>query len=203
MRKSQRKKPAKNYTEETLSNDTHALTTKIKSRKHKAKASQENQLKPSPTLHGLTTTELQTPDFKTLKERMLELGLNKQQIIEVKAIRRRNKNRLSARTCANKKREKETTLIKQVANLRKKNHKLRSQLSATQQELTELKAQLETKAQEDSLAIKVEEEQAILRSMGLTNNSPFTLFEFNPKEFDEMAQLLTKEAQIPQKGNPK
>jgi len=58
------------------------------------------------SLDALSDRQLAMVDFKILMHLMTKAGLNKDQIAEVKARRRRLKNRLSARLCSNKKREK-------------------------------------------------------------------------------------------------
>eukprot|EP00730_Choanoeca_flexa_P008740 TRINITY_DN12531_c3_g1_i1.p1 TRINITY_DN12531_c3_g1~~TRINITY_DN12531_c3_g1_i1.p1 ORF type:complete len:310 (+),score=69.87 TRINITY_DN12531_c3_g1_i1:109-930(+) len=58
------------------------------------------------SLDALSDQQLAMVDFKILMHLMEKAGLNKEQIAEVKARRRRLKNRLSARLCSNKKREK-------------------------------------------------------------------------------------------------
>eukprot|EP00045_Choanoeca_perplexa_P002919 m.27653 g.27653 ORF g.27653 m.27653 type:complete len:290 (+) comp11769_c0_seq1:736-1605(+) len=58
------------------------------------------------SLDALSDRQLAMVDFKILMHLMTKAGLSKDQIAEVKARRRRLKNRLSARLCSNKKREK-------------------------------------------------------------------------------------------------
>jgi hypothetical protein len=58
------------------------------------------------SLDKLSDQQLAMIDFKILLQLMSKAGLSSEQIAEVKSRRRRLKNRLSARLCSNKKREK-------------------------------------------------------------------------------------------------
>lgn len=95
------------------------------------------------SFYDLTDEQLATIDFKELTRLMTEAGLTNEDILETKARRRRLKNRLSARVCSNKKREKcseltETnrSLINRITDLEKENNRLRQENSSLKKEMS-------------------------------------------------------------------
>lgn len=117
---------------------------------------------PAPTydvkrFEDLTDHQLATIDFKVLMDLAARAGLNNEELSEVKAKRRRLKNRLSARICSNKKREKcseleETNkqLCAQVKTLTSENSRLQNMnvvyakdLDEYQQEVARLNRRIE------------------------------------------------------------
>jgi len=101
----------------------------------------------------LTDEQLATIDFKELTRLMKDAGLSEAQIGESKAKRRRLKNRLSARVCSNKKREKCTELtgtnrqlLQRIKELERDNKKLRKETDS----LTGLNHQLSKAASDAS-----------------------------------------------------
>lgn len=101
----------------------------------------------------LTDEQLATIDFKELTRLMKDAGLSEAQISESKAKRRRLKNRLSARVCSNKKREKCTELTgtnlqlqQRIKELERENKKLRKETDS----LTGLNHQLSKAASDAS-----------------------------------------------------
>eukprot|EP01147_Barroeca_monosierra_P006470 gene6470-9346_t len=109
------------------------------------------------SLDELTDHQLATIDFKILMDLAARAGLNNEELSEVKSRRRRLKNRLSARICSNKKREKcseleETNkkLMDRVKSLASENSRLQNMnaiyvkdLSNYQQEVTSLNKRIE------------------------------------------------------------
>jgi len=83
------------------------------------------------TFHDLTDDDIAFMDFKELTRMMTQAGLNRQAIADVKARRRRLKNRQSARLCSNKKRE----LCQELAT---EKSKLQDQMSSLQQAFNKL-----------------------------------------------------------------
>jgi hypothetical protein len=91
-------------------------------------------------LEDLSDNQLATIDFKILMRLMERAGLTEDDISEVKAKRRRLKNRLSARVCSNKKREKcseleETNmvLVSELSQLKLENARLRQETASLQE----------------------------------------------------------------------
>jgi len=126
----------------------------------------------------LTDEQLATIDFKELTRLMKEAGLSEAQISESKAKRRRLKNRLSARVCSNKKREKCTELTgtniqlqQRIKELELENKKLRKEKDS----LTGLNHQLSKAASEASqetleLRTHVQHLSQLLEQAGLLSN---------------------------------
>ncbi|EGD73111.1 hypothetical protein PTSG_04825 [Salpingoeca rosetta] len=79
----------------------------------------------------LTDHQLATIDFKILMDLASRAGLSNDELAEVKAKRRRLKNRLSARICSNKKREK-------CSELEETNRKLSAQVKSLSSENSRL-----------------------------------------------------------------
>lgn len=91
-------------------------------------------------LEDLSDTQLATVDFKILMRLMERAGLTEDDISEVKAKRRRLKNRLSARVCSNKKREKcseledtNKVLVAELSQLKLENRRLHEETNKLQE----------------------------------------------------------------------
>ncbi len=130
------------------------------------------------TFWQLTDDQLATIDFKELMRLMRDAGMSEKQITEAKARRRRLKNRLSARVCSNKKREKCTelseansTLKSRITSLDTENRNLRSE----NQRLLEINAAMsklntEQGREIQSLKTQVQQLSMLLMQAGLLPN---------------------------------
>jgi len=123
-------------------------------------------------LEDVSDNQLATMDFKILMKLMDKAGLTAEEVNEVKSKRRRLKNRLSARVCSNKKREKcseledtNRVLVQELNQLRHENERLRQESSSLQ---TALHKQALDAAQEAAvLRVQIAQLTQLLANTGL------------------------------------
>lgn len=104
------------------------------------------------TFYQLTEEQLATIDFKELVRLMREAGMTEKEINEAKARRRRLKNRLSARVCSNKKREK-------CAELADANSSLKGRVTSLDVENRQLKSENQRLSEINTALSKLTTEQ--------------------------------------------
>jgi len=131
------------------------------------------------SLEKLSDNQLAMIDFKILMQLMEKAGLSPQQIAEVKSRRRRLKNRLSARVCSNKKREKcselEDTNRGLMSTLRKltvENQRLKEEQLKLQEANTSLtKSSFDAARENAMLRAQIEHLTQMLSDAGLMGAS--------------------------------
>jgi len=130
------------------------------------------------SLTDLSDQELAMIDFKILTQLMAEAGLSKSEVADVKAKRRRLKNRLSARLCSNKKREKcselEDTnrdLLAKLRQVAQENKTLKSETNRLKEANTALtKSSAEAQREAATLRAQVNQLTQMLARAGLEQN---------------------------------
>jgi superfamily II RNA helicase len=129
-------------------------------------------------LEDLNDHQLATIEFKSLLALMAKANLSDAEVAEVKARRRRLKNRLSARVCSNKKREKCTELEytnvqleRDLSDLQKANHELKQQNEQYKQMQEMYSKEMYEKAQEnEELKKQIEQLTSLLLQAGIMSS---------------------------------
>lgn len=98
---------------------------------------------------GITDSDVANMNFKELAERMVAYKLNHGEISEIKAMRRRYRNRSSARACSDKRREAAKDYAQKNTELTKENASLKRQLAEAEKQITRLQANQSTVAEQE------------------------------------------------------
>jgi myosin heavy subunit len=129
-------------------------------------------------LEDLNDHQLATIEFKSLLALMAKANLSDAEVAEVKARRRRLKNRLSARVCSNKKREKcselqhtNVQLERDLVEMQKANHDLKQQNEQYKQMHETYAKEMYEKTQEnEELKKQIEQLTSLLLQAGVMSS---------------------------------